>query len=82
MKIRTAGQARAELERKGISVMEWARANDLSYFVVSQVLNGRVKGTRGESHRAAVLLGMKAGELVAPDKVKDALAPRKDRQAA
>lgn len=77
MRTRTAAEAKAELERKGISISAWARANNLSGQVVHQVLAGTVKGTRGEAHRAAVLLGMKQGEVVPADCVKNALVLNK-----
>lgn len=44
---------------RGEALTEFCRKNDLDYQVTSQVLNGRLKGTRGQSHRAAVLLGLK-----------------------
>jgi len=63
-KTRTPEAARADLERQGISVAEFARTHSLPYGIVYQVLTGDKKGRRGESHRAAVLLGIKAGEIV------------------
>lgn len=79
---RTAAEAKAEMHRKGIPVTDWARANNISPFVVFQLLSGKVKGTRGEAHRAAVLLGMKAGEVVEASQVKNAMALGKERRAA
>lgn len=64
MGLRTADQVKAELQRKGISVAQWARAHDLEPLLVHEVLAGRKKGLRGNSHRAAVLLGIKEGEAV------------------
>ena len=78
MNIRTAAEARSELLRKGVSVTGWSKANDLNPVTVFQLLQGKVKGVRGEAHRAAVLLGMKAGEVVEADHVKNALAQRKE----
>ena len=54
-------QARANLERQGKSLADFCREHDLSRNLVSDLLNGRKKGRRGESHRAAVLLGIKDG---------------------
>lgn len=82
MKLRSADEVKKDFARKGISPRSWAIANDIKPFVVYQLLAGTAQGTRGESHRAAVLLGMKEGEIVAPDQVKDALLPGKVRQAA
>jgi gp16 family phage-associated protein len=52
-------QARDHLARQGITAKEWAEKNDLSPSTVYAVLNGQKKCLRGESHRAAVLLGIK-----------------------
>ena len=49
------------LDRKGISIAQFARQNALNSNLVSDLLNGRKKGRRGEAHRAAVLLGIKVG---------------------
>jgi gp16 family phage-associated protein len=62
-KLRTPEQARAELQRKGVSVASWARGNNVSPSVVYGVLYGRLLGTFGAAHRAAVLLGLKDGEI-------------------
>lgn len=56
-------QARERLDRRGISLAEFSRINDLNPNLVSDLLAGRKKGLRGESHRAAVLLGIKQGFL-------------------
>lgn len=55
-------EARALISRQGISAKEWAIKHGLTPSTVYAVLNGQKKCLRGESHRAAVLLGMKAGE--------------------
>lgn len=59
----TAEQARAALDRKGMSIAEFCRIHDLNKNLVSDLLNGRLKGRRGEAHRAAVLLGIKDGVI-------------------
>lgn len=56
-------QARERLDQRGISLAEFSRINDLNPNLVSDLLAGRKKGLRGESHRAAVLLGIKQGFL-------------------
>lgn len=61
----TPEQARAQLDRAGISIVEFCRTHSLNKNLVSDLLNGRKKGRRGESHRAAVLLGIKQGEIPA-----------------
>lgn len=59
----TPEQARAALDRKGMSIAEFSRIHDLNKNLVSDLLNGRRKGRRGEAHRAAVLLGIKDGVI-------------------
>lgn len=59
----TREQARAELDRLGLSIAEFCRRNTLNTSLVSDLLNGRKKGRRGEAHRAAVLLGIKVGTV-------------------
>lgn len=59
----TPEQARAELDRAGLSIAEFCRQHALNKNLVSDLLNGRKKGRRGESHRAAVLLGIKHGKV-------------------
>ncbi|RRV04610.1 DNA-binding protein [Pseudomonas sp. v388] len=61
----TPEQARAALDCQGISIAEFSRIHALNKNLVSDLLNGRKKGRRGEAHRAAVLLGIKAGVLPA-----------------
>lgn len=61
--LRTAADARAELQRQGVSVTQWAIANGYSPNNVFDVLGGRKKCIRGQSHDIAVKLGMKAGEV-------------------
>lgn len=58
----TLDQAREKLDRAGVSIAEFSRKHDLNKNLVSDLLNGRKKGRRGEAHRAAVLLGIKLGE--------------------
>lgn len=58
---RTPAQAKAWLESIGKSVKEFADENSLDAATTYQVLAGTKKGKRGESHKAAVLLGIKEG---------------------
>lgn len=57
----TTEQARAILDFEGKSIADFAREHHLDEPTVYQVLSGTKKGRRGEAHRAAVLLGLKAG---------------------
>lgn len=61
--IRTAEEIKRDLERQGRSIADLARSNGLRPSVVYDLLGGRIRGTRGESHRAAVLLGLKDGTI-------------------
>jgi gp16 family phage-associated protein len=54
---------RAEFNRIGKPITEWARENGFKHNLVYEVLRGRIKCLRGKSHRIAVLLGMKEGEI-------------------
>ncbi len=65
--LKTPDEARAKLQELGVSVKEWSEANDLSPATVWKVLRGELKCTRGASHRAAVMLGMKRGALPPAD---------------
>ncbi len=49
--------------QRGLSISEWARKHNLAPQYVYDLLNGRTNGARGESHRAAVLLGLKEGVI-------------------
>ncbi|UCV08537.1 DNA-binding protein [Dechloromonas denitrificans] len=55
---------RAVFEDSGIPVAEWARAKGFSTSLVYQVLEGRRKCLRGQSHQIAVALGIKQGSIV------------------
>lgn len=71
-----AAEIRAEFQRKGISISAWALANGFSPNLVFEILSGRKKGSRGQSHKIAVALGLKEGEIV------DDVAHAMDRRAA
>jgi gp16 family phage-associated protein len=50
---------RAWFARRGISLKSWAEQHQVNPNVLYQVLQGKTLCTRGESHRVAVLLGLK-----------------------
>ncbi|MEJ5211771.1 MAG: DNA-binding protein [Burkholderiales bacterium] len=52
-----------QIRRRGKTVRAWAQEHGLSERVVWEVLGGRKKGLWGQSHKAAVLLGLKDGVL-------------------
>ncbi|MDH1766275.1 DNA-binding protein [Comamonas aquatica] len=71
---RTPAEARAWLEYQGISIAQWARENKKNDSLVREVLAGRKKCLRGESHNIAVLLGMKEGQITTrPGRVAPAM---------
>ena len=51
-------------ERTGQSIAGWADKNGFGRSLVYAVLNGKKKCIRGESHKIAVLLGIKEGTIV------------------
>lgn len=59
-RLRTPAQARKWLEANGINISEWSRQHGVSRHTVADLLRGKRKGHRGEAHRAAIALGMKA----------------------
>ena len=59
----TPAEARAELQRQGVSITQWAIANKFSPNLVFEVLGGRKKCIRGQAHDIAIRLGIKAGEI-------------------
>lgn len=54
----------------GISVSEWARHRGFSVGLVYQILEGKRRCERGQSHRIAVELGLKEGVSVDMDEFK------------
>ncbi|QDC44593.1 DNA-binding protein [Methylophilus medardicus] len=56
-----ANQVRNMFNESGLSVSEWARLRGFSSGLVYQVLDGKRKCMRGQSHQIAVALGLKPG---------------------
>jgi len=71
--VKTREQVKAEFARRGISVRSWALANKFSPSLVHEILEGKKerKCLRGQSHKIAVRLGLKKGEIT--NSVKHAL---------
>lgn len=61
--IRTPEEVRADFERRGKTIRQFAREIGVSDRIVYEVLRGRFKGRRGQAHKAAVLLGLKDGVI-------------------
>ncbi|MEO8343377.1 MAG: hypothetical protein ABI536_06115 [Gallionella sp.] len=62
--LKTREDVLVDFANKGISIRSWAIANGLEPGTVHSLLKGRLSGRIGESHKAAVLLGIKDGEIV------------------
>ncbi|SED48902.1 hypothetical protein [Pseudomonas anguilliseptica] len=56
----TPESANAWFIRHGICKTHWAQAQGINRMILVDMLRGRLKGLRGEAHRAAVALGLKA----------------------
>lgn len=62
----TPPQARSWFNSHGISITDWCNHFQVDRYIVTDLMRGRIKGVRGESHRAAILLGLKPD----PDTIK------------
>jgi gp16 family phage-associated protein len=69
---KTPAQALAELTSKGLSMNRWARMNGLNPATVRAVLTQGRPYRIGESHKAAVKLGMKIGEIIEENDLDEA----------
>lgn len=58
----TPESARKYIRDKGLCVSEIARVNNIDRNTLGALLSGQQKGLRGNSHRAAVLLGLKPSD--------------------
>lgn len=63
MSTKTHDEVKAELKRKGMSIASWAKRHQVSAALTQEILAGRRKAIRGESHVIAVLLKLKDGEI-------------------
>jgi gp16 family phage-associated protein len=72
-RLRSEAEVRAEFARLGLSIGAWARAHGFSAQLVYQVLAGRKRALRGQSHEIAVRLGLKRGQIGCIEDI-DALA--------
>ncbi|MCW5650518.1 MAG: hypothetical protein KIS62_12295 [Ramlibacter sp.] len=55
----TPERAHAWIKAHGIAVADLARWNNLPRLVLVDLLRGRLRGHRGQAHRAAIVLGLK-----------------------
>lgn len=63
-KLKTVDEVLTDFSMKGISISQWAKERNLLPSVVYGILHGKRKARIGKSHKAAVLLGLKHGEVV------------------
>lgn len=56
-------QVKEEFLRNGVSISSWAKAHGVSKNLVYQVLKGGRQCRYGQSHKIAVLLGIKDGVI-------------------
>ena len=82
MSIRTPDEIRAEFAKNGVSIAGWATAHGFNTNLVFEVLAGRKKGIRGQSHQIAVLLGLKEGEISAAKDFDLRIKPRRSAAVA
>lgn len=71
--LRTSEQVREDFKRKGISISQWAVANGFPPNLVYDILAKRRNPTRGQTHRIAVKLGLKDGEIVSDNELATAM---------
>lgn len=63
MNLRSREQVRDEFFKQGVSIADWARAHGFKYSQVIDVLRADRPCRRGNSHKIAVLLGIKSGAI-------------------
>lgn len=63
VKLRSREQVREEFFKQGVSIADWARKSGFKYSQVIDVLRADRPCHRGNSHKIAVLLGIKDGVI-------------------
>ena len=74
-------QVKTEFEMLGVPIAEWAREHGFSLPLVYRVLRGEGKHLRGETHRIAVLLGIKQGVIASATSISQMLNERPAAEA-
>lgn len=66
--LRTPAEVRAWFSLQGLSIAAWARGHGVAPTLVYDIVGGRHirRCLRGDSHRVAVLLGLKRGRIERP----------------
>lgn len=62
--LKTRQQVLDDFANRGQSIRGWAKENGVDPSIAHGVLSGKLSGRIGESHKAAVKLGLKHGEIV------------------
>lgn len=62
-RLRTAADVKNDLRSRGVSLAAHCRRLKIDEQTARDLLAGKAKGLRGKAHRAAVLLGLKAGVI-------------------
>lgn len=76
-----AARARAALSRLGVTQTQLARALGVSVKLVNEVARGRLIGERGKTHKVAVALGLKDGEILPEETSTEEMIARLQRAA-
>lgn len=63
VKLRSREEVREEFYKQGESIADWARKHEVRYSQVIDVLRSDRQCRRGNSHKIAVLLGIKDGVI-------------------
>ncbi len=61
--MKTAAEVKEDFIRRGITIANWAKEHGYRPYTVYRVLDGKLKGYYGISHRIAVDLGLKESVL-------------------
>ncbi len=64
VKLRSREEVREEFFKQGVSIADWARKHGVKYGQVIDVLRTDRECHRGNSHKIAVLLGIKDGVIL------------------
>ncbi len=67
----TPESAHAYIVAHGLCMSDLARQNNLSRYVLIDLLRGKRKGLRGDAHRGAILLGLKRDPRVVGRRVAE-----------
>ncbi len=76
---RTVDEVKRIFSERGLSVSGWAKRNGFSQALVYQVLSGKRRPVRGESHRIAMALGLKNGVICDYEELAKSLAGKEEQ---